>query len=318
MQISLSKTTLWKIVKSAGFTFRKRLGHNKGILCERSDLVASRSRYLRQVREKRKEGFDIVYIDETWVNAHHTKEQEWQSIDATMGRHVPSSKGQRLIIAHAGSSNVGFVSDAALIFQSKSTDNRDYHSEMNADIFEDWMKHQLLPALDRPTCIVMDNATYHNRVAQENKTPTSAWRKDNIKEWLCTNSIEFPEHALKPELLQIVKSLNRPKIYAIDKVIAFHGHTSLRLPPYHSHLNPIELVWARIKHDVADKNMTFKIADIKTLTTNAIFDVDRHYWKKCVEHVMAEENNYWKTDGLGFIQQKMVINPFGSDSEDDQ
>ena len=64
--------------------------------------------------------------------------------------------------------------------------------------------------------------------------------------------------------------------------------------------------------------MNFKIADMKALTTNAILKVDRHYWKKCAEHVIAEENNYWKTDGLGFIQQKMVINPFGSDSEDDQ
>ena len=85
--------------------------------------------------QKRVEGYNVVFIDETWITTHHTKDREWQSKDGTQGRHVPSSKGQRLIISHAGSKNQGFIEGAKLIFQSKSTDNRDDHGEMNSDIF---------------------------------------------------------------------------------------------------------------------------------------------------------------------------------------
>ncbi|KAG5894008.1 hypothetical protein JTB14_031008 [Gonioctena quinquepunctata] len=38
-----------------------------------------------------------------------------------------------------------------------------------------------------------------------------------------------------------------------------------RLPPYHCELNPMELVWAVIKHSVAAKNTTYKFSDMKQL-----------------------------------------------------
>ena len=85
----------------------------------------------------RKENYDIVYIDETWINAHHTNEKEWQSVDGTIKRYVPSSKGQRLIMAHAGSRQNILLKSGELIFISKSTDNRDYHAEMNGHIFRE-------------------------------------------------------------------------------------------------------------------------------------------------------------------------------------
>ena len=34
--------------------------------------MSARSNYLREVKQKREEGYyDIVYLDETWINAHH-------------------------------------------------------------------------------------------------------------------------------------------------------------------------------------------------------------------------------------------------------
>jgi hypothetical protein len=36
--------------------------------------AATRSKYLFEVREKRKEGHDIVHLDDAWINAHHTRE----------------------------------------------------------------------------------------------------------------------------------------------------------------------------------------------------------------------------------------------------
>src|ERR1700729_477799 len=146
--IEISKSILWKIVRAAGFTFRKTLG-GRNIICEKPHLIAARSKYLRQIRERRRQGYDIVYLDEFWVNAHHTYAKEWQSVDGEQKRKIPSCKGQRIILTHAGSSENGLVHDAGLIFQSKSTDGRDYHTEMNGQIFRHWMENDLLPILDR-------------------------------------------------------------------------------------------------------------------------------------------------------------------------
>jgi transposase len=313
--IEISKTALWKVVRGTGFTFRKSAG-GRNIVCEKPHLIAARSKYLRQIRERRMEGYDIVYLDESWVNAHHTYEKEWQSVDREQKRKIPSSKGQRIILAHAGSSENGLVHDAELIFQAKSTDGRDYHTEMNGHIFRDWIENTLLPTLDRPSCLVMDNASYHNVVAQEDKVPTASSTKGQIRTWLVKENVRFDDTYLKPELLQLVRQTKKTKVYQIDKIIEEQGHTSLRLPAYHSHLNPIELVWAKVKGQVAAQNTTFKMNDVKVLTRDALSKIDIEYWEKCVEHVLREEEEYWQRDGLQFIQPITVVNLLeSSDSE---
>ena len=187
---------------------------------------------------------------------------------------------------------------------------------MNGDIFKNWMEKTLLPSLKGPSCLVMDNASYHNVVLPEDKIPTSSNTVAQIKDWLKRERINFNNKCLKPELLQLVKEQNKPKVFLIDKIIAQNGHTSLRLPPYHSHLNPIELVWAKVKGQVADLKTTFRISDVKVLTTDALSQVDKDYWSKCEDHVIEEENRYWQQDGLWFVQPRMEINPLeSSDSE---
>uniref|UniRef100_A0A0B7BNV4 Tc1-like transposase DDE domain-containing protein n=1 Tax=Arion vulgaris TaxID=1028688 RepID=A0A0B7BNV4_9EUPU len=155
-----------------------------------------------------------------------------------------------------------------------------------------WLANTLLSALDRPSCIVMDNASYHNVVAHADKIPTSSSTKQDVMAWLAKENISFCCNNFKTELLQLVRQTKKSKIFIIDKVIAEHGHTSLRLPPYHSHLNPIELVWAAVKGQVAAVNKTFKLRDVKVLTRDALAKIDIEYWNKCEEHVLREEEAY--------------------------
>ena len=49
----------------------------------------------------------------------------------------------RLIILHAGSSSLGWVGGAELVFQSKKSTG-DYHDEMNSEHFESWFRDQLV------------------------------------------------------------------------------------------------------------------------------------------------------------------------------
>ena len=76
------------------------------------------------------------------------------------------------------------------------------------------------------------------------------------------------------------------------------GITILRLPPYHCELNPIELVWAQVKGEVRRNNVTFKLQDIKKLFEEALNKVTSEVWKKCVSHVIKEEEKMWIVDGL--------------------
>ena len=74
----------------------------------------------------REENQPVVYLDETWANAHDSKDKAWVEKDEITGGtlggiHRPSGKGSRLIILHAGSEN-GWVPNCALVFKSgKST-----------------------------------------------------------------------------------------------------------------------------------------------------------------------------------------------------
>jgi transposase len=74
------------------------------------------------------------------------------------------------------------------------------------------------------------------------------------------------------------------------EITVWRAKTVLRLPPYHCELNPIELIWAQIKNEVASKNITFKLRDVKPLFQEAVEHVTDENWKKCIEHSKKIEN----------------------------
>ena len=75
---------------------------------------------------------------------------------------APLSKGKRIFIYHAGSTEV-FVPNSLLLCGKKlSKSYADYHGNMNGDVFEDWFKNTLLKNLpqDRKALLVMDSTKY--------------------------------------------------------------------------------------------------------------------------------------------------------------
>jgi hypothetical protein len=69
---------------------------------------------------------------------------------------IPSGKGKRLIVLHAGTQSEGLIDGCDLVFLNKSKDG-DYHHEMNSVVFLEWFENQLMPALKNPSL----NYTYH-------------------------------------------------------------------------------------------------------------------------------------------------------------
>jgi hypothetical protein len=151
MNISVSKTR--KVLKSLDFRYR-RCNNSRKLLIDRTDVI----RYLRAVKKFRDEGRPIVFVDETYIHSSHSVQNCWQ--DKTTGLSVPFGKGDRIIILHAGGKN-GLVPGSLLVFKTKSSTG-DYHSQMNAENFQKWLREILIPKLQPHTVVVLDNAGYHN------------------------------------------------------------------------------------------------------------------------------------------------------------
>ena len=204
-----------------------------------------------------------------------------------------------------------------LLFRATSTDGRDFHTEMNSTVFENWVRTQLLPNVPHGSCIVMDNASYHSRVNPETKPPTSNSRKSEMIEWLKKNDIQFPQKILKPDVYKLVKSNKPPKDYIVDKEIVSKGHTVLRLPPYHCDLNPIENVWGIAKGKVADNNTTFNIDDVRHLMIDALAEISESVFHKTFLHTTTVESDYRKADGIDIMpnQGRILINTIPDDDD---
>ncbi|KAJ8915850.1 hypothetical protein NQ315_004663 [Exocentrus adspersus] len=199
----------------------------------------------------------IYYVDET-----HIKDclDEGHKVTPTVPR-------KDLIIIHIGS-ETGFLEQGLLIFESEQTGN--CHEGMNSDVFEDWFR-SVLPYTELDAVIVMDNTTYHNRQLEK---PSSPWGKSEIVE-----NIKC-------------KKENDHK-YAVDEMAAVRGITVLRLPPYHNELNPMELIWTKIKNGVSEENTTFNLENLKLLVKKQINRISAKTWSECVVHVQNEEQRLW-------------------------
>ncbi|XP_049269938.1 uncharacterized protein LOC125757812 [Rhipicephalus sanguineus] len=310
---TISTRTIQRMLNDLGFAFRKRTRNSA--LLERDDIVAWRRKYLRTIREMRRQRRTIYYLDETWVNAGHTKGRVWTDTSVmtrqdafrqglSTGLRAPSGKGGRLIVLHAGSAE-GFVDGAALVFRAKKGAG-DYHTEMDASRFQKWFVEQLLPNIKPHSVIVMDNAPYHS--AQVEKLPSSSSRKAEIQSWLISKNIPFSDDQLKSELLQLVEQNKHLFLaYQVDKLASAAGHEVVRLPPYHCELNPIELVWSQVKGYVASRNTDFKIESVEKLLQEGIASVTQQNWLHDCTHVMRLEDEAWERDGIIDSQTDSLI-----------
>lgn len=312
-----SQSTLKNLLTKMGYKYGKRPTRN--LVKERPDIVAKRHDYLLKMQKIRQlTNCPIVYLDETFLNQNHTVSKCWLR-DGEGGFKVPTGKGNRLIILHAGSRE-GFIANASLIFQSK-TSSGDYHDEMNGDVFVQWFVQQLLPNIPPRSCIVMDNASYHSM--QENKVPTMSSRKDEMKEWLTSNGIAWNTAMIKPQLYELIQ-MNKPRCtkHVIDELARQHEHYILRLPPYHCELNAIELIWAQVKGEVATQNDTFKMCDIKILLANALANVTPENWEAADQHVMKLETQIFESEiRIDTTLSEEMLNTFRfhlADNDDDE
>ncbi len=189
---------------------------------------------------------------------------------------------------------------------------------MNATVFEQWFV-DMLGNLEEPCIIVMDNAPYHSTLYED--YPKSNTKKADVQTWLQNKSIPFiPEETLCESREKVKLSMPKEKKYKLDEIAFQMGHEVVRLPTYHCQYNPIEMIWAQIKGEVAEKNHSFKMADVEVLVNNALDAVTKENWKKWGDHCDKIQDDDLVKEGLrdDFLEPIILtINPDDSSSDDD-
>jgi transposase len=123
----------------------------------------------------------IVYVDESYIHAHHASKKGWFQINDRDV--IGDGDGKRLIILHAMTdSGLLAVSDsvasnwlsepaltAELVFEEvleDGQDDSDYHNTITGAKFVAWLRNRLLPTFaelhpGKKMVLVLDNASYH-------------------------------------------------------------------------------------------------------------------------------------------------------------
>ena len=82
-------------------------------------------------------------MDEALVNQNHCTYYMWFLRDGYDAPKIPSGKGKRLIVLHAGTRSEGLIDGCDLVFLTKSKDG-DYHQGMNGVVFLEWFENQFM------------------------------------------------------------------------------------------------------------------------------------------------------------------------------
>lgn len=159
---------------------------------------------------------------------------------------------KKSIIVGIGSKD-GFLS--TMCFEGKKKNkNQDYHSEMYAEHFEEWFGNVLNEIPDK-SVVVLDQASYHKRITDETRNLTTAFRKQEIIDWLVSHKISLPEcysefsEMTVPLLLDLARRNKIQPVYQVEKLAQECGKDIklFWLPVAHCELNPIELIWSAVK-----------------------------------------------------------------------
>jgi hypothetical protein len=150
-----SLTTFYRLMKQMGFKLAKVGDISRKILMEKNDVVIKRRAYLREKKqiENNFPHYSWVYLDESFVHKNLVTNQVIICNSELLGLKLQIGKGLRFSIIAAGNKN-GFIKNSQKILVNE---------EINSEIFENWLKNDLLPNLTEKSVILLDNAPTRSR-----------------------------------------------------------------------------------------------------------------------------------------------------------
>jgi hypothetical protein len=156
----------------------------------------------------------------------------------------------------------------------------DYHKNIDGDFFIQWLLHRFIPAFEvkfphKKCILVLDNAPYHHAKDGEfiklggtkkeiidnlnklNVNSIEVRREGRVKRmdsstWTHKKSLYAPSTTELLDALKIsVASHPESQLSAVQKIFNQRGWQLIFTPPYTPQCQPIEKVWAYVKHHIA-------------------------------------------------------------------
>ena len=291
LQREIPLRTIQNHLDRMGFNY-SRTRNKVRSLREKSYVRQQRHSYIHDIRELRNNGYQVVYLDESFLHHYHGHQFSW--FNEVVGDYLerPSGKGRRWCFIHA-MLETGLINGAAYIFEAKKSTG-DYHNMFNAQHFQEWWCNQLMPNLPDKSVIVMDRVPFH--LVPEEQIIPSSMRKQELQDWLTSNNIFWEEHWLKPQLVeQVEQSIDRTPI--IQKFAEEQGHKILLLPVHHPELNPIETIWAIAKNECGKLlRQGIQFEEVRNHLESAFNHISEKTCRGLYGKVQEKENEYWCID----------------------
>lgn len=89
-----------RLIMKLGLRWKKTTD-NKSQLIERHDIRASRNHSLRTILQQREVGWNIIYLEKTYIQTDYSLSKGWYN-SSNDGYCFLLSKGKRIIVVHAG------------------------------------------------------------------------------------------------------------------------------------------------------------------------------------------------------------------------
>ena len=294
--LDVHERTIQRHLKRMGFCWLRTKNRPRS-LREKAAVRQQRHDYLYEIRRNRQRPPDerqqVIYLDESFLHHHHGGQYSWFSDNDFVER--MSGKGRRWCFIHA-MQQAGLLAGTFLAFEAKHGTG-DYHAQFNWDMFQQWFTVQFLRNVPPRSLLILDRCPFHT-VGRDAVVP-SQMKKGDLRQWLAERGIAWEEQWLRARLLQEVDRY-RDKKPMVEILAEEQGHKVLFLPVHHPELNPIELVWATVKHScgtIFSNSTSFK-EQRQHLEESFERDITPQYCAKVYEHVQHIEERYWTTDLL--------------------
>jgi transposase len=212
LSIVVSKSTVHRWLHALGYVYGKKHFVNQARSYRNALIRSYIYNYAKALKEQEEGTAIIVYMDESYIHAHHCTSKLWYSLSfATKNEVRGDNKGKRIIIMHAMTkdgllevegvepSNIltELYQSCALIFDEVCVDGvtpADYHDTINGDKFIGWMQQRLFPTVQKlypgkKMYLVLDNAKYHHHRGPDWFSPSTK-KKGQLADFLRQRSVE--------------------------------------------------------------------------------------------------------------------------------
>jgi len=292
--LEVHERTIQRHLKRMGFCWLRTKNRPRS-LREKAEVRQQRHDDLYELRRNRQrppdERYQVIYLDESFLHHHHGGQYSWFSDHDFVER--MSGKGRRWCFMHA-MQKTGWLAGTFLAFAAKHGKGDD-HAQFDGAMFQHWFTAQLLRNVPPRSLLILERCPFHT-VGRDAVVP-SQMKKGDLRQWLTERGIAWEEQWLRARLLEEMDRY-RDKKPMVEILAEAQGHKVLFLPVHHPELNPIELVWATVKHycgTVFSNSTSFK-EQRQHLEESFTRDITPEYCAKVYEHGQHIEERYWTTD----------------------